>query len=291
MNNKHVVKVLDYYQQGDSLYVYEEYISGDTLDDHLRKKRLTETEKRDIIIQICDGLQALHSAPSPIIHRDLKPANIMITGDGIVKIVDYDIAKIYKYGQSRDTTLLGTFEYAAPEQYGFSQSDPRTDIYALGKIIEEMTTDKQLRRIAQKATKMDPKDRYKSIKEMRHEVESLGKHKLFPIPGFRRGKVGHMIVSILYWITALFFTFGSLIRNDDWPLIKYVFYGVELSIYFLLIADIFGSWTGFFDRFPFPFRRNNKALFIILGIVLFIVLTIIVRLANELMGTLVFDNL
>ena len=277
--NPHVVKICDYEQRDGRLYVYEEYVRGDTLHDLLLKDALTEEKKKDILVQICDGLKFLHSAFRPIIHRDLKPENIVITADGIAKIIDYDIAKVYKSGQDRDTTLLGTYDYAAPEQYGFSQSDPRTDIFALGKIIEEITNDSDLLRVAKKATQIDPENRYQKIDDMKYDI-LYPKSRLWPPPGFRRKNPGHMIVSIIYWLTSLYFIFGVQFRSPDWPWQKRVFYFVELVIFFFLHADIFGSWTGFFDKIPFPFRKKNNTLFIILGIVLSILVAILTGVVN-----------
>ena len=289
-SNPHVVKICDYEVRDGRLYVYEEYVQGETLHDLMLKNALPEEKKKDILLQICDGLKFLHSAFRPIIHRDLKPENIVITTDGIAKIIDYDIAKVYKTGQDRDTTLLGTYDYAAPEQYGFSQSDPRTDIFALGKIIEEITNDPDLLKVAKKATQIDPENRYQKIDDMKYDILHP-KPTLWPPPGFRRKKPGHMIVSISYWLVASFFIFGVQIRDSDWPLIKRLFYFVELVIFFFLHADIFGSWTGFFDKIPFPFRKKNKTLFIIFGIILSILVAVLTRVINHFATTYWLDYL
>ena len=79
---------------------------------------LTFAERVDILAQICDGLEFLHSANPSIIHRDIKASNIMVTDDFVVKIIDYDAAKIYVTGQTKDTMMIGTQGLAAPEQYG-----------------------------------------------------------------------------------------------------------------------------------------------------------------------------
>ena len=278
-SNPHVVRICDYEERDGKLYAYEEYVTGETLEDLISAGSLTEDKKKDIILQICDGLKFLHSAYRPIIHRDLKPANIIVTNDGIAKIIDYDIAKTYKYGMNRDTTLLGTFEYAAPEQYGFSQSDPRTDIFALGKIIEEICKDRRMLEVAKKATQIDPKNRYKKISDMKYDIEHQGK--LWPPPGFRRKKVWHMLIALAYWALAIYVIVAFSSRFDDWPLKKHIFYRIELILYFTINVDIFFSWTGIFDRFPFPFRKKNKAIYILLGIVLAIALVVTVNIINH----------
>ncbi|MBO7453364.1 MAG: serine/threonine protein kinase [Clostridiales bacterium] len=279
--NEHVVRICDYEERDGRLYVFEEYISGETFHDLLLKNVLSEEKKRDILVQICDGLHFLHIASRPIIHRDLKPQNIIITNDGIAKIIDYDIAKVYKRGQDRDTTLLGTYDYAAPEQYGFSQSDPRTDIYALGKIIEQITNEPNLLNIAKKATQMDPKNRYKNIDEMKYALLHP-KPTLWPPPGFRRRVWWHILIAILYWCIAAYFIIGLAVRNfDDWTLKKQIFYDIENCITFAIPVDIFFGWTGFFERHIFSFRKKNTAVFIITGIVMIIIQIILINIINH----------
>lgn len=77
----------------------------------------------------------MHSYYLPIIHRDIKPSNVIVTNDGIVKLLDMNAAKYYKGNAEEDTHLIGTVGYAAPEQYGFGESSVQTDIYALGVLL------------------------------------------------------------------------------------------------------------------------------------------------------------
>lgn len=115
------------------LIVVEEYIHGVTLEQKLEQDGvLSETKVAEIMIKLCETLQLLHESTPPVIHRDIKPSNIMISSEGTVKLIDFNAAKEFTPGQSEDTRLMGTRKFAAPEQYGFGQSDQRTDIYALG---------------------------------------------------------------------------------------------------------------------------------------------------------------
>ena len=279
--NEHVVHVCEYEERDGRLYVFEEYINGETFHDLLLKNVLSEEKKRDILVQICDGLHFLHIASRPIIHRDLKPQNIIITNDGIAKIIDYDIAKVYKQGQDRDTTLLGTYDYAAPEQYGFSQSDPRTDIFALGKIIEQITKDPNLLNIAKKATRIDPDKRYSNVDDIKYEILHQ-KPTLWPPPGFRRKKWWHMMIAISYWCIAAFFIIGISVRSiDEWPLKKHIFYGIENCLTFAIPVDIFFGWTGFFERHIFSFRKKHPAIFILTGIAMIIIQVMLIRFINQ----------
>lgn len=85
----------------------------------------------DYIEQLCAVVRVLHEQKPIIIHRDIKPSNVMLSADGVIKLIDFDASKDFTPDEKRDTELIGTFNYAAPEQYGFASSDPRTDIYIL----------------------------------------------------------------------------------------------------------------------------------------------------------------
>ena len=144
--------------------VVEEYIGGHTLAERLAKKRcLTEQEAQAILLQLAAGLVVLHDMG--IIHRDIKPSNLILQGSGMVRLIDFDAARIVKPGEIADTTLLGTKGYAPPEQFGFGQTDARSDLYALGKTMQVLLgTDYHgwLMPILVKCTEIDPKRRYAS---------------------------------------------------------------------------------------------------------------------------------
>ncbi len=164
----HIPDIYDYREEDGKLIVIESYIQGRTLDEYLAKEGPDRNEKLRIIGEILDGIEFLHCAPVPIIHRDLKPDNIMIDNTGTVKIIDYDAAKTYKPGETKDTTLIGTIGSAAPEQFGFAQSDPRTDIYAMGILIRKVFgSDTSYDLVVAKATRMDPDQRYQTVDELR----------------------------------------------------------------------------------------------------------------------------
>ncbi len=181
-----------FWQEEGNLVVIEELIQGKTLEEVLESKEksgpgttgeerrvssgqtLPFEEKKRILLEICDGLEFLHNAKPPIIHRDIKASNIMLTSDGTVKIIDYDAAKQFVADKSRDTVLMGTQGLAAPEQYGFGQSDQRTDIFALGQLIKRMLPDSaHAMKIVEKATKLQPELRYKNVSEVRDAIEKL----------------------------------------------------------------------------------------------------------------------
>lgn len=139
--HKNIPKIKECFEFHNSLIVIEEYISGSTLEAFLTKHSPISSDKIIFyMLQLCDTIAFLHSLPAPVIHRDLTPSNILISSDNQVKVIDFNIARHYQKDQSEDTDLLGTAGYAAPEQYGFAQSDIRTDIYALGIILNKMAT-------------------------------------------------------------------------------------------------------------------------------------------------------
>ena len=165
--------VYAYWEQDGKLTVIEEYIRGKTLEAVLEQGGISFAERKRILLAVCDGLSHLHHADPPIVHRDVKASNVMVAEDGAVKLIDYDAAKVYQGEAGRDTVLIGTQGIAAPEQYGFAESDGRTDIYALGKLTERMFSDDAVAEIVKKATHLDPQDRYQDVEQMRAKVEKL----------------------------------------------------------------------------------------------------------------------
>lgn len=133
-------RIVDIIDNGITIYVVMDYIEGDSLDKYLQEygaqpeDRVIEWAK-----QICDALSYLHSQKPPIIYRDMKPANVMLKPEGNIKIIDFGIAREYKEQNLSDTTVLGTKGYAPPEQYS-GQTDPRSDIFALGMTMHHLLT-------------------------------------------------------------------------------------------------------------------------------------------------------
>ena len=203
--SRHVPRVESFREDENTLIVIEEFVQGRTLEEILddEEEALSFREKIRILTELCDGLSFLHSAQPPIIHRDLKASNIMLTEDGVVKIIDYDAAKIYISGEKKDTVLMGTHGVAAPEQYGFAASDVRTDIFGLGKLIERMLPDNaDADRIVEKATHMDPKKRYSSAAQIREQILRLREHASSfdsrlesVIPGFDPRRKNHRVLA------------------------------------------------------------------------------------------------
>lgn len=158
------------------LIVVEEYVQGRSLKQVLDEQGLLNEEQAyDIAVQLADILVRLHQLEPAIVHRDIKPSNIIIEKNGHVNLIDFNAARHVNADKNEDTRMLGTVYFAAPEQFGFGQSDERTDIYGLGATINYiMTGDKPGAGIAEcrfsdilkKCLMVDAKDRYQSAAEL-----------------------------------------------------------------------------------------------------------------------------
>ena len=259
-HNRHIPRIIDFYKDGDKLVVIEEYIRGDTFDVVINDPDLSDEKKLNYFIELCDGLEFLHNAPHPVIHRDLKPSNILVSEGGRVIIIDYDAAKTYKADRDQDTTFLGTEGRAAPEQYGFMQSDARTDIYALGTMIRDAFPDnRKYQKIAKKAMSFDPEDRYDTVRELKDAMTGRigldSKLKsLWPPPGFRTRSWGKICLALIGYPLLFFIAIGVKTKDgtpSDQFIIRMLF-----GIYELLMLDMCTSWTGMFDSVPLINHSN-----------------------------------
>lgn len=133
-------RIVDIIDNGVTIYVVMDYIEGESLDKILNEYGAQPEEKViDWAMQIADALAYLHAQKPSIIYRDMKPANVMLKPEGNIKIIDFGIAREYKEQNLADTTVLGTKGYAPPEQYS-GQTDPRSDIFALGMTMHHLLT-------------------------------------------------------------------------------------------------------------------------------------------------------
>ena len=149
-------------------YVVEEYINGVNLQDELEQGKIfTEKQVLQIALQLCDVLLAIHS--KGVLHRDIKPGNIILQ-NGSAWLIDFGAAKTVSGDKTQDTRILGTPGFAPPEQYGFSTTDTRSDIYALGKTMQALLGEKyngRLKGVIAKCTQFDPQERIASAAELK----------------------------------------------------------------------------------------------------------------------------
>lgn len=165
VHSPYVAEIVEY----DDEYVYLEYAEGTSLSERGAPSSLLYS----IFCELCSGLAALHSAG--IIHRDIKPSNIILCDNGHIKIIDFDAARIRKPEADKDTVFIGTDGFAPPEQYGFTQTDERSDIYSLGitmkVLLGENYQHSRYRRVIEKCARFSPELRYKSAEKVKHAVK------------------------------------------------------------------------------------------------------------------------
>lgn len=213
-------RVLDCYDIPGYQVVILEYLEGETLDTWVAHHGAGEKTTRLLFPKLCDAVAQLHAAFEPaLIHRDIKPSNIIILGDGLatggtadrtvdgavdrlaaagrsddgvadlsVRLLDFGIARVFNEESNCDTHALGTRSYAPPEQFGFGQTDVRSDVYALGAVLYFMLTgatpqasfssqekrdvflraaNPALAAVIRKASAFDPLQRYQSVEELK----------------------------------------------------------------------------------------------------------------------------
>ena len=195
------------------------------------------------MINLCEILERLHSHNPPLVHRDLKPSNIIITSCDNVVLLDFNAARFYTGidGRESDTKLLGTKGYAAPEQYGFGESSPQTDIFSVGKIIQECVNaltsqnsgsensslkENVFSDVIQRCTQMDPSRRYPSARALKEALlNCLGKSSRSDIqgpvinpylpPGFRTLNPWKMIIASVVYIFIFQISLTLTIQNSS----------------------------------------------------------------------------
>ena len=174
--SSHLPTILEVASRGEEHLILEEFVEGDTLGFLLQEALFTGAETRRIARQLCQALWVLHSMAA--IHRDIKPENVILRGDQAV-LIDFDAARLHKPEHETDTQILGTTGYAAPEQYGLSQSDVRADIYSMGILINVMRTGEHpskklaeghLGRVVERCTQINPQKRYKDVLRLMEEL-------------------------------------------------------------------------------------------------------------------------
>lgn len=181
LKNKRSPNIVRIYEvcatEDEAIVVLEEYVEGETLEKHLSKGKLKRRTACKIAVDICDALSQLHA--EGIVHRDIKPSNIIIKPDGTAVLIDFSIARLSNF-HDKDTETLGTPGFAAPEQFGISQSVSSTDIFSLGVLMNLMLTGVHpsvgltkgaLGHIVRKCTAIEIKKRYRSAASLKRAIK------------------------------------------------------------------------------------------------------------------------
>ena len=255
-------------EDGKVLTVIEEYIPGDTLEEILDQKgTLPEDQVVSITSQLCTILAAFHSCNPAIVNRDIKPSNIKITPDGIVKLLDMNAAKWSNTESEKDTVLLGTQGYAAPEQYGFGPSSVLTDIYSVGVLMNVMLTGDfpgkriacgRLNNVIRKCIELSPAGRYQSIQELQAVLNTLSgsvapetANKLcwrrFLPPGFRSKSIVRWLFSAVGYALLLYVGFGLKVENAG--ALELLLNRIAFTVAVLLIVLFNGNYLSIHQKF------------------------------------------
>lgn len=159
------------------VYLLRAYMEGKNLEEYVAEDPYLKPERQlEILEEICQAVARLHAMDPVILHRDMKPQNLILDAGGHVHLIDFETAREYDGTKKKDTVFFGTEGSAAPEQYGYAQTDVRTDVFGIGKIAEYLyeeyqvgydpLTEKRLQRIIKKATAFDPADRYQNVQAL-----------------------------------------------------------------------------------------------------------------------------
>jgi serine/threonine protein kinase len=252
LSHPHICALYDVGREGEAEYLVMEYLEGETLADRLARGALPLEHVLRYGREIADALAKAHR--QGIVHRDLKPGNVMITASG-VKLLDFGLAKVLAPPSSpvadltalptqaapvtREGTLLGTFQYMAPEQLEGREADARTDIFAFGCVLYEMATGRKafsgatqvsvissilkedpppisrlqptspppLDRIVRTALAKDPEDRWQSARDIGVQLSAVGEatSELDPIGAVSR----RPRIPVLPWLLAAVALFAA----------------------------------------------------------------------------------
>jgi len=215
LNHPNILTIYEFGADGETHFLAAEYVKGETLRQRLKGESLSLRETLDIAAQVAAALHAAHSAG--IVHRDIKPDNIMLRDDGLVKVLDFGLAKLTKSEPSaEDVTqiqvqtspgqVLGTALYMSPEQARGKEVDSRSDVWSLGVVLYEMLTGRtpfagetssdsiasiltkeplpldkdaplELQRIIRKSLQKKADERYQTVKDLQLDLQNL-KHEL-----------------------------------------------------------------------------------------------------------------
>lgn len=296
-----IPRIIDSWEENERLIIIEEFISGITLRDIIENDSsdtrgiLTVEQIGHYMISLCEILERLHSHNPPLIHRDIKPSNIIITSYDNVILLDFNAARFYsgEPGRESDTQLLGTKGYAAPEQYGFGESSPQTDLYSIGRILQECVdalpndnsqaehkidqqstvstkiTDSHIfDNVIRKCTQLTPSQRYASAGALKNALLScLGQSSRPDItgtvvnpylpPGFRTLNPWKMLIaSVVYY---LIFSVSLTLQVKDSSGLELLL--EKITVLFLALMNVMmgSNYLGIHRYLPFH-RSDSRAL-------------------------------
>lgn len=283
-----IPRIYQLFPDGLDTVVVEEKIPGKTLEQRMMENPCFSREEIvRILTQLVQTLEAIHVRG--IIHRDIKPSNIVLSGYRTV-LIDFDAARQYRENSSaRDTVCLGTEGYAPPEQYGFSQTDQRSDLYSLGVLLKELcrhTGEFGLGEVIRRCTAFSPEDRYPSAAAL---AEDLKRRNLFygiqPVPsqnppasisilGSSFKKTVKIVLGIFYALmtAVLLMPMDFEVTTLDYLVSKLVYLQIPL-----FPAVLTFNWFGL--RKWFPLLKRKEIYWKIAGLILYGVVFLVVLIS------------
>ncbi len=308
LNHPNLMRIYDADIISDRCVCLCEYVEGSTIEAQVRTYGVySEKNAKIIMLSVCSGLCALHQ--HGFVHRDINPSNVMLTDRGVVKIIDYDIVRTVKANKNKDTDILGTVGYTAPEQFGFQQTDQRADIYSCGVLLNYLLTGQipsermymgPLRPVIERCTEIDPQKRFGNADQLQQALvtnnyekssqqDEPQEEKYRPIPGFRSKHVFPKIMTVLgiiiYFLALLLYILTMLANSQKFTEKGFPFvlanammmlelFGFFSLFPYLLFGDV-GQFSRIFTKNPYARKVIKNLLGILclfIGVVLFFVM-------------------
>lgn len=185
LSGKGIPALYGCFERDGKAYLFRQYIEGRTLREYSENFGAFPIKKAaELGVKVCEIISRLHCSDPPVIHRDIKADNIILTANEEIYLIDFGISREYNSSAARDTCVMGTLSSAPPEQFGYGQTDERSDIYSLGVLLREMTEAEckksagKLSAVIKKCTMFSPEDRYKSVLEIKSDLLKISERKV-----------------------------------------------------------------------------------------------------------------
>lgn len=213
VSHPQIPSAICFFEENQTEFLIREYVAGVSLKELISEGAPpSEHTCISIAISLCEVLRYLHTQTPPIIHRDIKPQNVILSSDGSCHLIDFGTARHFKEQETEDTVFMGTRATAAPEQFGYCQTDVRSDVYGVGMLLRFLLTGGYdssrdetirygLRKIISRCTAFDPQKRFASADTLAGALRRAGR------PEKRRRVVGGVSVGVAFLALVLAFVF------------------------------------------------------------------------------------
>lgn len=300
IKSSHLAMIYNIFEYEDKAVVIEEYISGSILADKIESGMVAKEEAYDYICQLLEVLSELEK--KKIVHRDITPKNILISNDNVVKLIDFGISRTPKKDSNQDTRILGTVGYAAPEQFGFMQTDIRSDIYSVGVVFHEMLTGRlpegnfcssvDYKAFIQKCIDISPANRFQTVQKAyknltekysedfnkrlnknrnrltyktKNDIKTV-EYDYSKLPGFRSGRLWKKIIAMCIYIFLIMVSvigFQGCHGNGEAILLEVL----AAFLYFFSCVVIAGNYLNWYNKVPF-FKNMDSVVKMFIRVIL-----------------------